>query len=576
MALRIPNLIHVPAGAHYDEAANGVLAAEIGLEGERPVFIPSYTGKEVLFFYLAGGLMRLVGEGVFVLRLTAVFVSLLTIATTYWLGMELCHDRRIALLAAALLAVSFWHLLLSRLGFRAITLPLLQALTIAALWRAYRQNRWPWLFAAGVFMGLAAYTYLAVRLFPVLLIIALLPILLNKADWRRRWGQTAVFALIALLVATPLLLYFWQHPQAFWVRIGQVSPGQNSLSLSESLWKSLEMLFLQGDPYVRFNMPGRPLFDWFWGGLLIVGWLVLLSRWRTIATDWQRSGYLLLILAPLIMLLPTALAVNEIVPSNLRAIGLIPFIFYLPPIGLITLLNDLYKRFQRPEPTTGAIITFVLLLIVGGLTAERLYFRQWGVRNDLFLATDGDLTAVAQFLNTYDLSHKQLYVAALHYQHPTLAYLSEAYDQIKWLPESEAVVFPAEGTAVIIYPANSPLPRWASPYFSQAALLPSPNAPDGGPAFLAYEVSQPPSLNISHPVGIDFGGSITLLGYDLEEGAPDGTVPLTLYWQVTQPQSGDYTPFAHLEDSQGHRWSQVETFAYPLHNGHGERSLCSV
>ncbi|VAW43104.1 hypothetical protein MNBD_CHLOROFLEXI01-4339, partial [hydrothermal vent metagenome] len=53
--LRLADLPQVPAGVHYDEAANGTLAAEIGLKGERPIFITSYTGKEVLFFYLAGG-----------------------------------------------------------------------------------------------------------------------------------------------------------------------------------------------------------------------------------------------------------------------------------------------------------------------------------------------------------------------------------------------------------------------------------------------------------------------------------------------------------------------------------------
>ena len=48
-ALRLPELTSTPPGLHYDEAANGVLAGEIGLQGERPVFIDSYTGKEVLF-----------------------------------------------------------------------------------------------------------------------------------------------------------------------------------------------------------------------------------------------------------------------------------------------------------------------------------------------------------------------------------------------------------------------------------------------------------------------------------------------------------------------------------------------
>ena len=68
-ALRLPDLPNAPPGLHYDEAANGLLSADIGLGGELPIFISSYTGKEVLFFYLAGTMMRLIGASVFSLRL---------------------------------------------------------------------------------------------------------------------------------------------------------------------------------------------------------------------------------------------------------------------------------------------------------------------------------------------------------------------------------------------------------------------------------------------------------------------------------------------------------------------------
>ena len=149
-ALRFPDLQLTPPGLHYDEAANGILAGDIGLRGERPIFISSYTGKEAAFFYLAGGLMRLVGESLFSLRLTAAYLGILTVAATYWLGREMLADRRQALLAAALLAISFWHVLFSRLGFRAVTEPLLQALAIAALFRGLRRDDNRWLAAAGV------------------------------------------------------------------------------------------------------------------------------------------------------------------------------------------------------------------------------------------------------------------------------------------------------------------------------------------------------------------------------------------------------------------------------------------
>ncbi len=68
-ALRLPNLSGI-TGLHYDEAANVILTGEISRGESHPIFIESYTGKEVLFFYFAAGLMRLIGESMFALRLT--------------------------------------------------------------------------------------------------------------------------------------------------------------------------------------------------------------------------------------------------------------------------------------------------------------------------------------------------------------------------------------------------------------------------------------------------------------------------------------------------------------------------
>lgn len=560
--LRLTDLPQVPAGVHYDEAANGILASEIGLQGERPLFITSYTGKEVLFFYLAGGLMRLLGDSLFTLRLTAALVGIVTVAAVYWLGLELFRDRRVALVAAALLAISFWHLLFSHLGFRAVTQPLLQTLTMGALLRGLRLGQRKWLVTSGVFLGLTAYTYLAARLFPVLLLLACVPLLFGR-NWRRRWLQLLLVGGVALVVLAPLLGFFIANPDAFWVRITQVAPGEAALNLGESFLRSLEMFFLAGDPYIRFNLPGRPLFGWFWGGLLLVGWGMLLWRWRRLPADWQRFGVLLLLLAPFIMLLPTALAVNEIVPSNLRAIGLIPFVFYLPGAGLMVFVTDLGQQFKRIRLTPAIMTIGVLALMVGGLATERLYFRVWGQDTAVFYETDGDLTAVADFLDQLDTDGKNIYVSALHYQHPTLAYLSQKYEQIKWLPESAAVVFPAREDAIYIFPHNSPLPRWAIDYFAEADLLPSTFAPDGSLSFLAYEMRGTPVISPTQPLMVNFGNAITLLGYDVGEATAGESLPLFLYWQVNFSQTADFTPFVHFEDAWGHRWSQVETFAYP-------------
>ncbi len=561
--LRIPNLQEIPTGVHYDEAANGILSAEIGRGESLPIFIESYTGKEVLFFYLAGGLMRLLGESVFSLRLTAVFVGILTVAATYWLGLELFRDRRVAILAAALIAVSFWHILFSRLGFRAISQPLLQAITVAALWHGLRKNKWRWFVFAGISLGLTGYTYLAARLFPLLLLLAFLPLLIQKQRWKTRWQQLLLTAGVALLILAPLLFYFFTNPDAFWVRITQVAPGGAGLSLSESVWRSLQIFFVRGDPYIRFNIPERPLFDIITGTFMVIGWLAMIAQGYKKEQDWQKSSYLLLIFAPLIMLLPTALATNEIVPSNLRAIGLAPFIFYLPAYGVLVLLQDLQKRYQRPQATTAMFIVSTLILVLGMRAATQSYFINWGQRTDLFLEADGDLTAVAPYLDKLP-DDATLYVSALHYQHPTLAFLSAKYGVINWLPNSEAIVFPARGTAVYVYPYKSPPQEWTYRYLEQSRILESSNTPDGEPAFTIYQLEEMPTLQPSIPVTATFGNDITLLGYDiLADGQSGGTIPLLLYWQAEQTQTEDFTPFVHLEDEWGYRWGQTETFAYP-------------
>ncbi|MGD2176373.1 MAG: hypothetical protein PVG71_00975, partial [Anaerolineae bacterium] len=112
--LRFYQLPGRPVGLHYDEAANGILAGEIARGLKTPVFIPSYTGKEVLFFYWAALWMKLFGIAPLALRLAASSIGVATVALSVWAVYELLHDhpeaRWIALVTAGFLATSFWHL----------------------------------------------------------------------------------------------------------------------------------------------------------------------------------------------------------------------------------------------------------------------------------------------------------------------------------------------------------------------------------------------------------------------------------------------------------------------------------
>lgn len=577
-ALRLPNLVENPPGLHYDEAANGILAGDIGIRGESPIFIPSYTGKEPLFFYFAGNLMRLIGESVYALRMAAALLGIMTVAATYRLGKELFGERRIALIAAALLAVSFWHVLFSRLGFRAVSQPLMQALTVAALFYGLRKDSRLWLVLAGVALGLSAYTYLAVRFFPIPLALAMLPLLVTKGDRGRRLRQLALFTVAGLIVLSPLVAYFISNPDAFWVRAGQVFPDQSTgTTLLTSYWKSLGMFFVSGDPYWRFNIPDRPIFDWLLGLLMVTGWLVAIVRLARNRSALERSAYLLTILVPPFMLLPTALAADDIVPSNLRAIGLLPFILFLPALALDASLDLLGRQFRkfpgalsgmRPAVPSGSVENAIgigiilLLLATGSVAIVRTYFQEWVSRADLFYDSDADLVAVSDYLSGIDLENQTLFLAAQHYRHPTVAFLSDSYDQVKWLPNSGAFVQPQEGPALYIFPSSSPAPEWALPYLQAAGVTEGPEGPDGEPVYRAYRLPGPAELEIANTLNTRFEDTLTLLGYEV--GSSDsGTMPVTLFWRVDREGATTLQPFVHLEDAWGFRWSQVESFAYP-------------
>jgi len=65
-----------------------------------------------------------------------------------------------------------------------------------------------------------------------------------------------------------------------------------------------------------------------------------------------------------------------------------------------------------------------------------------------------------------------------------------------------------------------------------------------------FEVSRLPRTfslpPLRHPLWVDFGGEVRLVGYDLEQG--EDVLQLTLWWQALKTPRADYTVFVHLFD----------------------------
>ena len=121
-ALRFYGQAEMRTLLHGDEAYYGLDAVSLVDNPRIEVFFPANTGREGLWMNLLAPVIALLGATPFALRITSAMVGIATLAAVYWLGRETVKDGAIWMTGA--LAVIYWHVQLSHIGFRVITMPL--------------------------------------------------------------------------------------------------------------------------------------------------------------------------------------------------------------------------------------------------------------------------------------------------------------------------------------------------------------------------------------------------------------------------------------------------------------------
>lgn len=511
--LRYPALDSVPPGLAFDEAGNGVAGLDVA-RGQYRLWWLIGGGAEPLMAYLLQPLFWLFGPTSMALRLYSATMGIVTVAGTYWLARELFvaspasrPDRSVSawlpLFAALGLATAFWHTAFSRVAFRALAMPAVESLALAWLWRALRSSealeRWrgAWFHyaGAGALIGLGMYTYLPGRLVPLMLILffaveAGLARLRNMQPLIIRHAKgLAVSALVAVLLVSPLLVFFVQYPEAFVERASAVSIFNSTWHQGDLGGTLLRVTLttlgtfaaLTGDPNPIANLPGRPMLGpllalFFWTGLIVSLWRIV--RYATgnearassaanrpdksvsspAGTDRLRiAAYVLLLSWWLVMLLPGILA-PEGAPHHLRIIGTAPATYVLVAVGLSRVSNikwqvanpQNYKSANLDRVSVWLIFRYaegllVLIFLIIGLATAKDYFDRWVRLPDLYMVYDGyALELVDQMAAETDRS--AVYVipmdlrAGHEARHYTLDFLYRGATPYYYLPVDEATV----------------------------------------------------------------------------------------------------------------------------------------
>ena len=613
--LRVYLLPSVPFGWHPDEAVKGIMAREVLAGKAFPVFFSAFTGRDALYVYLEAAAFALFGEGMLAGRLLSAFIGVLTVAMTYAVG-KVMFNRRVGWLAAGLIAVSLWHLIASRNGYRAVIQPLVQLPVMWFLFRTWQTRSGSggsrvWLFvAAGIFLGLTQYTYTAARIFPVLVLaIVLLALIFARMLVIRHWRSLLLMFFAAAIVVSPLVVYFVQHPIDFYGRAEQISIFAPQFSGGDPwgrLWRSVvetaRMATVWGDPNYRFNLAGRPVFGpvdgvLFYGGLALCLWFAVwpVGRIGNPTCGARRLAYITLLFWLIIMLIPMTLSAESL-PYYQRAIGVLPAIYFFPAL-LLDGLAGFARRYSGRLVRVAHILCalFCVVLFVGlAVQTYRAYFFDW------HLSTQNDddrrvaMVYVADYLKQVE-PVDELYLSSEYGEHPTLAFLApERYDGIHWFDAQQSLPLPPQGaTATYLLLLENPpqsallervpdlrrvdtgydrfgrpvfeVYRWAGGTFP----LPSDQSPGIVSWERTFEPGDPHGLRQPIDLPVNFGDVMLFLGHDrsihgrsVDEVAPGETLEVVLYWQLLKRPDRHYSIFVHLLDAESQIVGEFDANSY--------------
>lgn len=370
LGLRLARIDELPFGLWRDEARHGLVALRIA---EDPTYRPVYVLEERvhlpgLGLYPFAAALKLFGVHLWTMRLVTALAGAITVLPLYALAARLTGRRAVGLGAALLLAVSSWHISISRFSFPTVYEPLL---SLTAWWlllaglrplaepgagaapaAGRRAGLWPVVcgLLAGALLGVAAQTYHIGRITPLAAgWLALLLLARAPGHWRR-WAAVVVAAALGLAITiAPLVAYALARPGEFNDRVGDVfllGPGALQgraplAALDANLGRHLLMFTAEGDTNGRHHAPFRPLLDILSGAGLLLGVAALLRR----LGDW-RSRFLLGAVA--VGLVPGLLAVDA--PHAMRTFGA------LAPVAVIAALGwaELARATRAPRAATPA------------------------------------------------------------------------------------------------------------------------------------------------------------------------------------------------------------------------------
>lgn len=427
--LRFLLLDKVPPALCCDEAKFGLHGYSIAetLRHETGEFLPVYFriyGNELanpIFYYLTALIIKITRPELIVPRLVSCLLGTLSVFLTYKLT-KLYFSRNMALLAAFLLAISPWHIQISRVAMEHVTF------TVFFVWALYLfslglKNENKYIIYSSFPLALSFYTYQSARLFVPL--FALFFFMLNLKQIAEKKRVVIVCIIISLVLLYPCITktlsgelqsrflsfsithkYYLKEQREKFSESGFSFLTKNDKTLiiaafvnNYFIHMSTDFLLKTGDRNLRHHVGGRGQILWFTFWMMIAGLLQILI-----------TGKKELYIFPIwFLLFPVPAAMTGLgLPHAGRAICGLPVFEILGAVGFFSLLAY-GKKLSKTRFREAHIFVYIALVVFIFNGAKDLknyftdYFGDYIQRSKIWFEHDVlPISKATEYMKEYD------------------------------------------------------------------------------------------------------------------------------------------------------------------------------
>jgi 4-amino-4-deoxy-L-arabinose transferase-like glycosyltransferase len=405
--LRLWDLGDVPQGIHGDEAQFGMDAQRVLSEGWIGPYTGSALGQPSGIAYVIAPAQWLLGASPLGVRLGVAIFAVAAIPLTYVL-FRLLTNRVTALLAALLLAVSLWHIHLSRVAYQPALVPTTE-LAVLVFWAlAIQRGNWYWFVLSGATLGLGLYTYTAypIFVFAFAFYVAIYTLGFKRGAELLPWVRRVGFAALAsIIIGLPLFAYIADPSNDYFSHYRYYYESHSLLQSDDfeqaNLAAKLDLVFSKATNFIgAYAWHGvsdfidgaspdkRPMLNQVTLALLIVGIVWALWHWREPAN-----------LLSLVML--AVIPLSSILQTNATyrgPLGAVPFVAYLAavPLALAWAKAPQFSGNYR----WGGFALVPLAIAFVAYTSVQAYFGTWSKSSEFRWVYSQEVSSASEYLES--------------------------------------------------------------------------------------------------------------------------------------------------------------------------------